>query len=427
MICEKCSAETARDAVFKVIQKGKKKKFLCPTCFDFNQYKKGKKALAEFLGGLLIMSLFVLYGPVPWLFLNIYMFSAMLYLSIVPHELGHVLGVLLVRFKLLEVSFGSGRRLYFTKLFGVYVEFHVAPGGGRVRYVPKYRNDKGLKEFLIYAMGPASNVIIFFILIMVFHETAAKESFFETPAPILSFAFANLFTGIWNLLPFKHQSNQGQLPSDGLSLLRIIQGKNNDIPGEIGNIVFRSWLAYQYKDYKSCKDLSKFVMEKDKENVAAQRLYALAGAGLGEYLEAIKVCQARLECSDMDERARAMTQSNLAYYYLLHGDETNFINALELAEKAMAVCSWDLAVRSNYGGLNIVAGDVDKGIDVLTDKRFKMRPKEDQAEIHCLLAIGWSIKGNATRAKNAINKARKLDGKCVFLPRATEAIGAVNG
>ena len=121
---------------------------------------------------------------------------------------------------------------------------------------------------------------------------------------------------------------------------------------------------------------------------------------------------------DLTEELRALMQSNLSYFYLAKSDESNYDKALALSDQAMQELPWELSVRNNCGGINVVAGDVAKGIKLLSDKRFAIKDKEVQAEIHCLLAIGNAKQGNVEQAKKEIKKAQKLDSDCIFLKKA---------
>jgi len=424
MKCEQCGAETECESVFRKIRSGLiGTKTICPTCLEFKRHKNGNKVITDFIGGLVLASFFLLNEKAPWYFINLYLVVAMMYLSIVPHELGHALGVLLTRHKILDISFGQGRRLYCTKIYGVYLEFRIVPVVGRVRYLRQNGCALRMKDLLIYTMGPATNIALFFLLWHGFGETIANENFNKTPAPLFAFTWANLFLGITNFLPFKYQTGRGKVTSDGLSILNIVFGKKIDIAGEIEQILFRASLAFYYNDYEECKNLAKKAVNIKSDDNRGHSYYGVAAGGLGDYEEAIRVHSQLLANPDMDAGMKAITESNLAYYYLLMDDPSNFSKALELAESAMAVCPWELSVRSNYGGLHVVAGDVDKGIDVLNDKRFAMYSNKARAEIHCLLAVGRAKKGQVKLAETELDMARKLDSKCVFLPRASAALG----
>jgi tetratricopeptide (TPR) repeat protein len=346
----------------------------------------------------------------------------MAYLSIVPHELGHAFGVFLTKSKLLEISFGQGRQLYSTKLFGVYLEFRIAPVEGHVRHLQQTGDAKRWKDILVTAMGPAANLFLFFVVWQLFEETIARESMYKSSAPFFTFALANLITGIWNLLPFKHQKDHGEVISDGLRILKLIFSAKYDTLSEADQLLVQAHIAFHYKDYKACKNLAEAALQKENDNFKLLNYYSVAVAGLGNYTEASEVLNRLLDRPDLDEGSRAIVQSNLAYYYLVLDDQSRFDKALELTENAMQYCSWDLSILSNYGGVNIIAGDVKKGIDVLTDKRFAMHSKGAQAEVFSLLAIGLVKLGKFELAKSHLAKARKLDKTCIFLSRAETVV-----
>jgi tetratricopeptide (TPR) repeat protein len=417
MKCSKCGGESKQD-IPELVHQRRNGNFLCPTCLQFKRYETGGSVIKDLIGGILFASIFLLNEKAPWFFLNLYLFFAMAYLSVFPHELGHALGVVLTKCKLLEVSFGQGRQLYSIKLFGVYWEFRIAPIEGYVRSLQQNGCAKRWKDLIIVSMGPAANIFLFLVVWFLFEEMVARESIYKSPAPFFTFALANLVTGIWNLIPFKYRTGHREFVSDGLRILKLIFSKEYAALNKAEQLLLQAHTAFTYKDYHACKKYSEIALQEDNDNVAFLHYYAVSVSGLGNYIEAIDVLNRLLDRPDMEESVRAIVQSNLAYHYLVVDDQSNFNKALQLAENAMQYCSWELSILSNYGGINVVAGDVEKGVDTLTDVRYTMLSKEIQAEVSSLLAIGLAKIGKLDLAKSHLAKARKLDKRCVFLCRA---------
>jgi len=420
MKCDECGAELKRESYIKTIRDGSKKRTVCPSCFQFIQHEKGNRLIKEFMFGLIMAVILVASTRQAWGFLNLYLFYFMCYLSIIPHELGHAFAVLLFRLKLLDMRIGQGRRIYSKKLLGIYLDFRAIPIEGSVRHLVTATPALRTKLFFIYSAGPLANIAIFILLLTVFGHAVKHESINNGPAPLLALAIANLFLGVWNLLPFRSQRLNGNVPRDGLGMIYALFSKKIDVNNESEQLIMQAHLAFKNKDYNTCEELSKKIIDLDKSNTLAHNLYAVAASNLGRLDEAIQVTQQTLNNADLSEDMRAIMESNITYYYLAKSDEAKYGKALELSAKAMQELPWELSVRNHCGCINIVAGDVAKGIKLLSDRRFAIKDKELRAEICCFLAIGKAKQGNIEQAKKEIEKARKLDSECIFLKR-TEA------
>lgn len=418
MKCVDCGLESDNKTGFLPASRRRKKRFICLSCLQYRQYLSHKGFYKEFLFGFAISALFLLNANGPWVFLNLYLFFFMLYLSILPHEMGHVLGVFLTRAKLLQISFGQGRLLTAFKIKSVYISFHTVPIEGLVQYVFSAGRCQGLRNALIIAMGPAVNILLFFAIWLAYSDVIAAENFSMAPAPLFTFALANLFTGILNLFPFRTQTQHGPSESDGLSLVRSLLGKSNPLADPYQQMSVQSSLAFNYRDFETQRHLSEKVIQFEHCDIEAKINYTLALAALGELQRAIQISWNLLEDEDLNASCRAMIKSNLSHYYLLLGEAHFYPQALELAESAIQVLPWDLSVRSNYGGVLAVYGDRDTGLELLQDKRFEMLAGPERAEIQCLIAMAYTRKGYQEQAQAHWRLARKLDCHCAFLNQA---------
>jgi len=421
--CEECGAQTELDDYYRKFKGG----VLCPSCIEYHRHERGRRVYKDLLFGVLFSLILLVNKDIPWLFLNLYMILAMMYLSVVPHELGHAFAVWLMRQELLFIRFGSGHRWLSRKVRGVYLDFQTQPLGGFVGFVHRYPGVMRFKDAFVYVCGPLTNIVIFLLIWIVFTDTIAHEDFSKTFSPWLSISAANLILGVGNLIPFKIHSRYQMIPNDGLGIIKSLIGKS-DLPNTIleHNMV-RAVVAFDFYDYHTCQVYAKRVIEIDNSNVYGRNMLAVSLSNIGDADGAIRITEQSLEMPNVDDKIKPILWSNLSYFYLEKGDPTNYAKALQLSDDAMRNFSWELSVLSNYGGIQVVAGDVDKGIQALRDKRHVISPRYVQAEIHALLAIGLSRKGEFELSKKELNHARKLDSNCKFLERATTAVSMGQG
>jgi len=427
--CEECEVQTTREGVFSKVKIGmQKKRLLCPSCADYLRHERGRKVYIELLAGLLFSVIFLLTNQgAPWLFLNLYLVFIMMCVSIVPHELGHVLAGWMLRQKLLFIRFGTGHSWFVRKVRGVYLDVRSRPLVGFVGHAQPRSGSSRLTQAIIYACGPLANIGILLLVIFVFSESFRLENFDKTFSPWHAIFIANLILGVSNLIPYKLSTPGGPIPNDGMGILVSLFGKREIERSGLVRYLQCALVAFEYQDFQSCQAYANRVLAINAEHVIGRNLLAMSLESRGDIDQAISIYEQMLAGENVDADTKPMLQSNLAYLYLVKGDPDNYTNALALADHAMADYPWNLSVLSNYGGIQILAGDVDKGIKALRDRRFVITRPEVQAEIHALLAIGRSKKGQGEMAEKELKTALNLDPQCKFLARARLAVDAAKG
>lgn len=133
-------------------------------------------------------------------------------LSVIAHEIGHIIGARIVKADYVKLSIGQGRKLYSLskRSFEMTIHLFYFIGGyatsGRV--IPY--NSKDI--IIISIFGPMINIILAFIFYGIY--IVYSQDF------VLLLCLFNLWLGIANLIPFKYKHNY----SDGYVILtRVIK------------------------------------------------------------------------------------------------------------------------------------------------------------------------------------------------------------
>ena len=69
-------------------------------------------------------------------------------------------------------------------------------------------------------------------------------------------------------------------------------------------------------------------------------------------------------------------------------------------------------------------GRYEEGVELLSDKRFKLETPSHQATVKAMLAIGLAHLGEKERARRSLDAARALDAESHHLAAAEAAIAA---
>ncbi len=144
---------------------------------------------------------------------------AALFLVILTHEVGHALAGRLAGHRVRALLIGSGPRLLSFRLGRVVVYLHALPFSGAVLATPPNVDHWiRLRQWTMFAGGPAANILMFFV-IRAFEGPAAPWR--DAQSWWMSAAMLNLGIGLLNLIPFRVFRTPLGLPTDGQRLLAI--------------------------------------------------------------------------------------------------------------------------------------------------------------------------------------------------------------
>src|SRR5262245_26754552 len=130
--CAHCGTQTDRpESFFNELRSFRRStRKVCPPCWQMRRSKELHWVLLLQVIGWAGAVLFILFLPksyVGWLLLNLAFFQIAGYLSILPHELGHLAAAKLLGLRPFRMILGRGRVLLSGKLFNVPTDLRMWP------------------------------------------------------------------------------------------------------------------------------------------------------------------------------------------------------------------------------------------------------------------------------------------------------------
>lgn len=397
---------------------------VCITCFTFR-----KKYRDHYLSWFWWSSVALVFGyRLTGSFEGAVLFGvgiyAAAYLSIVLHELGHWIAAAALGVHVAAMSFGGGLRTKAFKIRDTFVLFGPAPSEGLV--LPLHRTARHFrwKQMLIVAAGPAVNAAAalpgLFLLVN-------SDYYAQGPAAwsLLFWTIINAVLAIGNLVPFKIKTAFTEQPSDGAQLLSLPKMSDDSVDELIAaRQRTLALLEFQYGDMDAGLAAIEDELERDNASAHSQIVATALLAETGRVERCIESGRKYLESEALPPMERAILQNNVAYALFLTGDPAHLEEADALSAMAMEVLSMLLAVRSTRGAILIAGGRYREGVDLLTDKRFRMETRRHGARVACGRAKGEAHLGKLEEAAASLREAMKLDPASRELTAVRELIAA---
>lgn len=350
---------------------------------------------------------------------------ALAYLAIVLHELGHFAAARLVGVEVPIMSFGGGLHMKVVKLRDTFLLLSPSPTEGLIIPAFASRDHFKKKDLLISFAGPATNIAMalpgLFIL-----QSAEGQSLPDVLGVGLGLWTAiNLLLGVANLFPFSDKTAFGQRSSDGAQILRLLKIPEAEIDKLIrARDLLRASVEFSYGDKERCLALLEKQAAHGQESFHTRILTVAALIDTDRLDPAVERGRAHLEDESPGLMEKAMLQNNVAFALFLRGHPGDLDEADRLSASAHDVLPMILAVKSTRGAVLIARGRFSEGVELLTDKRFRMDTPSNRATVYANRARGLAAMGELASARESMRAAQQLDAGNRLLPSASEAIQA---
>lgn len=140
---------------------------------------------------------------------------------LVLHECGHALMAALLGCHVGQVVIGMGQLVRTFRVGPAVVEWRLFPLEGFVKSVPTNLKSPQLKSALIYAAGPAADLLIAAAVLWALGpEILFAPSQDYAIVTLQSLALAATVQGVLNLIPHYIERPNGMIPNDGLGIIR---------------------------------------------------------------------------------------------------------------------------------------------------------------------------------------------------------------
>jgi hypothetical protein len=238
----------------------------------------------------------------------------------------------------------------------------------------------------------------------------------------------NLAFGIGNLAPFSSKTAFGQVQSDGTKIWVFRRIPNEDIEKLVRQRnLLRASIEFAYGDMERCLYILEKEIVPDEHSVLYKTLITAAVAEVDDLDRGVELGRRYLQDDNLGLMEKAMLQNNLAFTLFLRGSAEDLDEADELSARANDVLPMILAVKSTRGSVLIGQGRYREGVELLTDKRFRIETPSHQATVYAIRAKGLAGLGRLRRARESFRVAQSLDPANRHLSSAVAAIQSVPG
>jgi hypothetical protein len=224
MRCEGCGAESPLKELFVRRQRfsGIGYKMLCPGCI---RWRKQASARAQFAFVLLagIASIGLAYRVGLYWPANVALSLVFVFISIIPHEVGHAAASLLTGMEIFRIRFGTGRRLWHAFVRGVLIEVRAIPTSGSVQTASVNVDGWRWRRFVFVVAGPMANIVLCLTAIWMIGGWAQfvdANNWTGHLSPWLIFGVGNALFATINLI--KTEPGIEGVPPDGVKLARLL-------------------------------------------------------------------------------------------------------------------------------------------------------------------------------------------------------------
>lgn len=360
-----------------------------------------------------------------WLFNSCVFYFANLPATIL-HEIGHVLGGILTRWRAFQVVIGwYGKPVFEKRLWGVKWQLNSVPVGGFAYIFPVNEKWFRTKASVVYLAGPMANAIAAVICF----------SFVSLPFPAASeglavtgmFGLANLICVVMSVIPWKIKTVTGSMDNDGRLVCQTFFNRRefrNKVMA--GSYQMESITLREREEYLAAAQLVDHALLQYSDNFELLSMKHLLALDLGHYQDARLGYQEMLGKNCKTPFHEALILNNIAWADIMIGDEQLLPEALHNSEKAMTVLGTESAIQGTRGSALILTGNVTEGIALLKQAiASKGADTRGEALNACMIGIGESKLGNMAECNRWREIAEQLDAKCPLLGRIPNENGEV--
>jgi Flp pilus assembly protein TadD len=352
-----------------------------------------------------------------------------LIVSTVVHEAAHALVGRALGFGVMSVSLGRGRAVWARKVGATQIVLQVVPFTGATRVVAASTRWLRLRLMLLYAAGPASNLLLLAACIPLLSERDTLDALVVRPAPVLALALANGMLALFNLIPHPPRVRRGvrSLGSDGWNVLAApFRREASLVPLVIAHAVWESSrLIASGGKLSEASALVEQALKRDPASPIARIAHADLLVAMGRWPEAVVWLRSLL--TDAAVRTKApdavpLLANNLAWAAFMQ-DDPSLLEEAEVRSKEALAAAPDLpSAHGTRGAVLLAQGALDEAEERLAFA-FARNGPHNGALNACCLAMLHARRGQRTAAETWLETARSLSPKCALLARAEAALG----
>ncbi|MGE3800837.1 MAG: site-2 protease family protein [Candidatus Kapaibacterium sp.] len=402
---------TEDDPLFQVTEEVRQRA-LCRECSE-RRYAERQKALVVLVGTFTAISGIVVWltpsGYNGWMLLNIALAVLFIGLSILPHELGHALAAKALGMKLFGVEIGVGKELFKFCWLGTDWRVKMVPTYGVVTaaYLPYY---SPFRLFLMILAGPAVNALIILALLLIGPDLLSVSDGADSGILFgFDLIFANALVLLTSIIPYRTDSPQGRVASDGMKLISIIKSLSDPYEAERGYWYEVGSVEHRYGNYVEAARAYERVIEIDRYDPHAKLSLGSVQVLIGDYERARHIFLELLNWPKMSEEDRASILNQIAFTNVLIGDDELLEEADRFSEEALQFDPAEGLFYGTRGAVLVLQGDLDQGILHLHQALDRLVRPEDCGVDLLFIAHAHYMAGEIEEATAAIEEVAELN------------------
>jgi tetratricopeptide (TPR) repeat protein len=416
--CEQCGCESE---IVEAFRKHKarfygKTEMLCPDCWSQNYMQMSKLNL--YLMGLALFGGFIVHyfdqsNSLVVMLINIPLIYIFMALSVIPHEMGHIIVGRLVGYEVFRVIIGYGNVLFNCRLFGYDWELRPFPLGGVTVIATHSPQLYRLRRFVMLLAGPLVNLILILLLV------GTLPSLHLQGVPLgVDIIIANGILLVLNLWPHRITTAAGVIENDGLALMITPFMKRNKIDEHLVAYCFISANEFsRQKQFEKTITLCEQGLQIFPDALLLRIQLGVALLALNEHEKARDTFTSLLAREDTTSIQKAIILNNIAYTNILAGRTDLIEESDSYSYTSYKNAPWVPAIKGTRGAVLVETGRIDEGLQLLREA-FDASPEPQSKALNAAhIALGEKLRGNTEESRKFLDITYSLDPQCQLLNR----------
>jgi hypothetical protein len=358
---------------------------------------------------------------------------AALQLSVVAHELGHVVGARAAGIRAFMLIVGGGPTLLLREIAGVVVDVGVLPGNGLTLMAT---SDLGppvkWRLFVAYASGPVVSAVLFGVGLFGF--PVQWEGFSDgsdaSIGPIPALTLVNGLLLFTSIVPLPRGNELGTPRNDLLQIFKLpaMKGQALEVLARADRAA-TSIRLFQLRQYRAAYEEARRCLADNPKDWLVQMQLADMLIFARRYPEAAREFAAVLAepafiAACTEPMGVALLNNNFAWANFMHGSE----EALEAADSASLKSITAFPKNPHFlgtrGAVLVASGRVKQGEALLTQALKRHRDARSRAGVLGCLALAAAATARDSEARAFLESAIKLDPDFELRSRVQRMLGA---
>jgi len=336
------------------------------------------------------------------LILAIPAFLIFFYLSLLLHELGHVIAGRLARIGISRVIIGTGREIARTTILGFPLVITSNPMGGYT--FPSGIEGKLPRPRLLFFIAGGTLFQVFWILFAIGLLQVGLTAFviYKGVDLLAIFILSNLAVLYFCLVPVKTPYQETKIPSDMLRIFKLLFGSNKALePFQTIGILDEAFRYFIKKDYERAAGLLKQCIKRFPGQINAKISLSATLIKLMRLQDAKGLLIALVK-EKLDDEYNVLIYNNIAWVFLLENNKEALVEADRFSKKAFDLNPDLPSIRGTRACVLILQGTVDEGINLLlknVDPKEPIDSKRNHPIWFCFIAYAYYLKGEKGKAR----------------------------